>query len=160
MHSLLLPIYVISVAICTFLIATIRPAAAQVPNAACPANTLLFGYGESYGCIKKGTSEVTVKCFRMKSCPSGWKGAGLPDEKGDICCPPPPAPKEQSLEEMLNEHYPNRTCYWDGTAPFCEGRCAKGYDAGYPSKDGKGMPAGFGSKCVSGMKVYCCKFGP
>jgi hypothetical protein len=138
------------------------PAAAQVPNAACPAGTLLFGYGDSAGCIKPGTNEVVVKCFRQKTCPSGWKGAGLPDDTGrDLCCLPPPPPKKQTLEEMLNEHYPNRTCMWDGTAPFCKGRCpAHLRDGQYASKDGKGMPPGFGEPCATGMKVYCCKFGP
>jgi hypothetical protein len=138
------------------------PASAQVPNAACPAGTLLFAYGDSAGCIKPGTNEVVVKCFRQKTCPSGWKGAGLPDERGlDLCCLPPAPPKKQTLEEMLNEHYPNRTCMWSGTAPFCKGRCpANLRDGQYASKDGKGMPPGFGKPCVTGMKVYCCKFGP
>ena len=27
------------------------------------------------------------------------------------------------LEEMLNKNYPNRTCRWDGEAPFCDGKC-------------------------------------
>ncbi|MGH6734950.1 MAG: hypothetical protein ACRECX_02565 [Methyloceanibacter sp.] len=146
------------------LIAAALPAAAQVPNKACPPGTLLFGYGDSYGCIKPGTNEVVVKCFRQKTCPSGWTGAGLPDDRGyDLCCvppAPPPPPKEDSLEEMLNKHHPNRTCMWDGTAPFCDGKCPPDLrDGQYPSKDGKGMPPGFGSKCVSGMKVYCCRFG-
>jgi len=57
-------------------------AAAQVPNQACPAGTLLFAYGDSAGCIKPGTNEVVVKCFRQKTCPSGWTGAGLPDDRG------------------------------------------------------------------------------
>ncbi len=60
---------------------------------------------------------------------------------------------------MLNEHYPNRTCVYDGEAPFCDGKCPPGYPHGYASKDGKGMPAGFGKPCITGMKVYCCKFG-
>jgi len=62
--------------------AAARPAAAQVPNQACPAGTLLFAYGDSAGCIKPGTNEVVVKCFRQKTCPSGWTGAGLPDDRG------------------------------------------------------------------------------
>lgn len=151
-----------SIALIVLLIALgATPAAAQVVNAACPDGTLLFGYGDSAGCIKPGTNEVVVKCFRQKTCPSGWKGAGLPDNRGlDLCCAPPPKPKKETLEEMLNRVYPNRTCYWDGSAPFCKGRCRPDFTAGYPSSDGKGMPAGFGAKCASGMKVYCCKFGP
>jgi hypothetical protein len=62
------------------------PAAPQVPNAACPSGTLLFGYGDSAGCIKPGTNEVVVKCFRQKTCSPGWKPAGLPDDRGyDLC---------------------------------------------------------------------------
>jgi hypothetical protein len=142
-------------------IAAATPAMSQVPNAACPAGTLLFGYGDSAGCIRPGTNEVVVKCFRQKPCPSGWKGTGVVDDSGrELCCPPPPPPKKDTLEEMLNKHYPNRTCYYDGTAPFCDGKCPTDYDGKYPSKDGKGMPPGFGKACVTGMKVYCCKFGP
>jgi hypothetical protein len=154
------PILLICVTLIALVTLATMPASAQVKNAACPAGTLLFGYGATQGCIKPGTNEVVVKCFRMKNCPSGWKGAGILDDKGaDICCPPPPKPKQESLEEMLNRMHPNRSCYWAGTAPFCDGKCRRGYDAGYPSRDGKGMPAGFGAKCVSGSKVYCCKFG-
>lgn len=151
-------------AIAILLITAACPAAAQVPNKACPSGTLLFGYGDSAGCIRPGTNEVVTKCFRQKTCPSGWTGAGLPDDKGrDLCCvpPAPPAPpKQDSLEEMLNKHHPNRTCRYEGTAPFCDGKCPSDLrDGQYPSKDGKGMPPGFGKKCVTGMKVYCCRFG-
>jgi hypothetical protein len=141
---------------------TAAPAASQVVNPACPPGTLLFGYGDSAGCIKPGTNEVVVKCFRQKTCPSGWKPAGVLDDSGrDLCCPPPAPPKKETLEEMLNKHYPNRTCMWDGTAPFCDGKCPSDLrDGQYPSKDGKAMPAGFGKPCVTGMKVYCCRFGP
>jgi hypothetical protein len=61
---------------------------------------------------------------------------------------------------MLNKIAPNRTCVYDGEAPFCDGKCPPGYPHGYASKDGKGMPAGFGKPCITGLKVYCCKFGP
>jgi hypothetical protein len=143
------------------LFAAATPAAAQVPNAACPAGTLLFGYGDSAGCVKPGTNEVVIKCFYQNTCSSGWKGSGVTNDKGyELCCPPPPPRKQQTLEEMLNEHYPNRTCMWDGTAPFCKGRCpANLRDGQYPSKNGKGMPPGFGEPCATGMKVYCCRFG-
>lgn len=141
--------------------AAMTPASAQIKNRACPGDTLLFGYGDQYGCVRPGSNEKVISCFRQKTCPSGWTGAGIVDDRGhDICCPPLPKPKQESLEEMLDRVYPNRTCFWDGTAPFCEGKCPSDYPAKYPSKDGRGMPSGFGKKCITGMKVYCCKFGP
>lgn len=149
------------VALSMLMAVAVLPVAAQVPNKACPAGTLLFAYGDSAGCIKPGTNEVVVKCFRQKSCPSGWTGADLPDDRGyDLCCVPPAPPKQDSLEEMLNKNYPNRTCRWVGEAPACNGKCPRDLPHGYPSKDGKGMPPGFGKPCWTGMKVYCCRFGP
>jgi len=38
-----------------------------------------------------------------------------------------------------------RSCYWDGSSPFCAGRCARGYQTvGYKA-------------CFSGFKVKCCE---
>jgi len=134
-----------------------RNGTCYVFNKACPPGTVLFGYGGEAACIDPETKEVVVRCFRQKTCPSGWKGAGLPDDQGfDLCCLPR---KKDTLEEMLNKHYPNRACLWVGTAPFCDGKCPPDYrDGRYPSKDGKGMPSGFGKPCITGMKVYCCRF--
>ncbi|MEZ5787291.1 MAG: hypothetical protein R3D62_12685 [Xanthobacteraceae bacterium] len=36
-------------------------------------------------------------------------------------------------------------CYWDGTSPFCEGRCRAGFVI-------RGQKA-----CFSGWKVKCCE---
>jgi hypothetical protein len=46
---------------------------------------------------------------------------------------------------------PGRTCRWDGTAPFCKGRCRSGEISSTP-------PPGVssGKRCLSGSKVYCC----
>ena len=97
------------IAFCIVLIGATLDAGAQVPNKACPKGTLLFAYGDSAGCIKPGTNEVVVKCFRQKTCPSGWNGAGLPDDRGyELCCLAPAPPKQDSLEEMLNKNYPNQ----------------------------------------------------
>lgn len=137
------------------------PATPQVKNPACPAGSVLFAWEKAAGCIMPGTKAVVAKCFRQKKCPSGWKGAGLPDDKGrDLCCTPPAPPKKETLEEMLNRKYPNRTCRWVGTAPFCNGKCQPDAPHGYPNKNGRGMPPGFGATCATGTKVYCCKFGP
>ena len=53
---------------------------------------------------------------------------------------------------------PGSSCYWDGTAPACKGKCAADEitpqsasdadDARYP---------GFGASCITGVKTYCCK---
>jgi len=46
---------------------------------------------------------------------------------------------------------PGLTCRWDGTAPFCEGRCRGDEISSEP-------PAGSssGAGCVTGSKAYCC----
>jgi len=108
------------------------------PNCKCPPGTVASN-GTCRQC-EGGTAAINGKCVPL--------------------APPKPAPrKNQSLEEMLNEHYPNRTCRWDGEAPLCDGKCPPDLPHGYPSKDGKGMPPGFGEPCWTGSKVYCCRFG-
>jgi hypothetical protein len=47
-----------------------------------------------------------------------------------------------------------RTCRWDGTAPFCEGKCRPGEA---PSTPPQGSSSG--AACVTGSKVYCCTTG-
>jgi len=46
----------------------------------------------------------------------------------------------------------NRYCYWDGTAPFCEGHCPDDY-----YQDGNLSNCGDGKCCWMGVKVHCCK---
>jgi hypothetical protein len=41
-------------------------------------------------------------------------------------------------------------CFWDGTAPFCEGRCPVGYKVVQMSECGDGRC------CWTGWKVLCC----
>ncbi|KAI0665293.1 hypothetical protein C8Q70DRAFT_44250 [Cubamyces menziesii] len=44
-------------------------------------------------------------------------------------------------------------CYWDGVAPFCNGACPYGYiDCGRSYR-------GDGRRCVTGIKVWCCREG-
>jgi hypothetical protein len=38
-----------------------------------------------------------------------------------------------------------RQCHWDGSSPFCEGRCARGYQTVATKA------------CFSGFKVKCCE---
>jgi hypothetical protein len=40
-----------------------------------------------------------------------------------------------------------RNCYWDGTRPFCAGRCRPGFVR--LNREGSG--------CISGSRVYCCE---
>jgi hypothetical protein len=44
-------------------------------------------------------------------------------------------------------------CYWDGTAPLCNGSCREGYTECGSSKKGDG------EECLSGFKKRCCKGG-
>ena len=41
-------------------------------------------------------------------------------------------------------------CYWDGTAPYCQGRCPAGF-----REDGRSS-TGQGSSCWTGSKARCC----
>ncbi len=128
----------------------------EVPNKACPRDTLLFSYGGEAGCIDPKTKKVVVKCFRQKTCPSGWRGTGLRDERGlELCCMPPPEPVFGTTPD-----FDFLGCWWDGTAPFCEGRCPAGTLNKAVSRDGKGMgiyTKDFGKPCVTGFKVLCCE---
>jgi hypothetical protein len=47
-------------------------------------------------------------------------------------------------------HAANNACRWEGTAPFCDGKCDSGYTQTKTSK------VGDGKKCTTGHKVYCC----
>jgi hypothetical protein len=43
------------------------------------------------------------------------------------------------------------TCRWDGTAPFCSGRCRGGEE-----RIGRSV-RGDGAKCATGHKEHCCR---
>src|SRR5262249_20438219 len=47
------------------------------------------------------------------------------------------------------------SCRWDGTAPFCDGKCESFEHQGQPPDGGSA-----GRECASGSKVYCCYFPP
>jgi hypothetical protein len=64
-------------------------------------------------------------------CPIGW-GCG-----STRCIPPKRKPVQ----------YGN--CYWDGTGPFCAGRCRPGFVVQLR----RTVAAG----CVTGSQVYCCE---
>ena len=55
-----------------------------------------------------------------------------------------------SLEHETVNLPTDPNCYWDGTAPFCMGQCAEGYQVM------KEDPEGGGTRCWTGNKVYCC----
>lgn len=46
-----------------------------------------------------------------------------------------------------------KVCWWDGTAPFCDGSCDQ------PESEVSQPPdnSGYGASCWTGDKVYCCK---
>ncbi len=145
-----------SLALLLLAVTFVAPASGQVPNNACPRDTLLFAYGGEAGCIDPKTKQVVVKCFRQKTCPSGWRGADLRDERGlELCCMPPPKPVFGTTPD-----FDFLACRWDGTAPFCNGRCPQGTLNKALSKDGKGMgrfAEYFGKPCVTGFKALCCE---
>jgi len=52
-----------------------------------------------------------------------------------------------------NQMLATNGCYWDGTAPFCQGRCAQGWTEVERNKQGDGV------QCWKGSKARCCKHG-
>jgi Polyglycine hydrolase-like, structural repeat len=52
---------------------------------------------------------------------------------------------------------PGRICRWDGTAPFCDGKCRGDETETQPPN---GVAGGGGKECWSGSKVYCCTSTP
>ncbi|KAH8670409.1 hypothetical protein BGZ60DRAFT_407376 [Tricladium varicosporioides] len=44
-----------------------------------------------------------------------------------------------------------QTCYWEGTAPICKGKCKNGFEEVARTKCGDGQC------CVTGSKALCCK---
>jgi len=49
------------------------------------------------------------------------------------------------------------SCRWDGTSPFCAGKCLPGETEAGRSPGGAQNIAGFGAGCLTGTKAYCCK---
>ncbi|KAF9562509.1 hypothetical protein CPC08DRAFT_706711 [Agrocybe pediades] len=52
-----------------------------------------------------------------------------------------------------NQEAGDASCYYDGVAPFCAGRCPLGYNE--RNKDN----CGGGHCCWTGYKAYCCRDG-
>lgn len=95
------------------------------------------------GSCGAGESETT----RLSSMPDHWQDAnpgvqntnfGEPCWTGSkaLCCPAPRGSE----------------CRWDGSGPFCRGRCGAGEAERSPPP---GSSSGQG--CASGKKVYCCR---
>jgi hypothetical protein len=85
--------------------------------------------------------------FRAGDLPQHWKdanpvvqntnfGAACLTGTKVLCCPTPPG----------NE------CRWDGTAPFCAGRCGSGERQSQPPPGSTS-----GNPCLTGSKVFCCR---
>ena len=45
---------------------------------------------------------------------------------------------------------PTSSCIWEGTAPFCDGKCHPGFTQIQMDNCGNG------ACCIFGLKVYCC----
>ncbi|KAF9562442.1 hypothetical protein CPC08DRAFT_796744 [Agrocybe pediades] len=58
--------------------------------------------------------------------------------------------KGDLLEELSGGSAPVG-CYWDGTAPYCDGHCSPGYKSHGHDRCGDGFC------CWSGIKMLCCK---
>jgi len=52
------------------------------------------------------------------------------------------------LKAMADRH--KKGCFWDGTAPFCNGRCPNNF------KQIKVSKFGDGNVCLTGDKKFCC----
>lgn len=136
------------------------------PNCTCPSGTVLAN-GKCQACTGgKVASKGVCKC------PSGMAEAGGTCNRckggrvaiNNRCvCP-------AGTIEFRTNGGQDYTCYngtqivcrWRGTAPFCDGSCLGGEvyrGAGRSASDT--MPGtdagGFGSKCLSGSKFYCCR---
>jgi hypothetical protein len=53
-------------------------------------------------------------------------------------------------KKKANKKPAKKKCGWYGTAPFCKGKCPKGWKKKKSSKKGDGKP------CATGKKFYCC----
>jgi hypothetical protein len=108
------------------------------PNCQCPAKTVLKN-GTCQEC-EGGRVAIKGKC----ACP-----------KGTIAWP-------QDASDCVKGT--RVVCTWRGTAPGCDGSCEAGEEYGGASSSASGedwtgggrIPGGFGSKCWSGSKFYCC----
>jgi hypothetical protein len=123
------------IAFATFVIVSCVTAPA---SATCPAGSQFFAYGGAGGCVKPGSNEVVVKCFRNPSpCATGWSTEYAGDEKW--CCPPAGGGAKHLV------------CRVDGTSPFCHGTCREGEIVQRVGVDA-------GQKCLTGVKVLCCHY--
>jgi hypothetical protein len=113
-------------------------------DAACPAGSQFFGYGGDYGCVMPGeTPTVVAKCWKgfQNPCSGAHCEGGWVDNERYCClavAPPKPPPSTQETFEAY---------YWDGTAPFCDGRCR-------PGEHGKRIST---KGCLTGRKIECCQ---
>ncbi|KAF4626429.1 hypothetical protein G7Y89_g11730 [Cudoniella acicularis] len=53
--------------------------------------------------------------------------------------------------EQQNDVGVYQTCYWEGSAPFCKGKCKNGFVETARTK------CGDGKCCATGSKALCCK---
>jgi hypothetical protein len=83
-----------------------------------------------------------------KTCVTGTKAMCCSES-----CPAmqfPQAARIQPQPHPRVEAEADGSCYWEGTAPFCDGSCSKGYNECGRSETGDG------ASCVTGSKAFCC----
>jgi hypothetical protein len=119
---------------------------------ACPPGTVFSGYkGNGYcAIIGKGKQSAAQCTIKKGACPAGTKRQhSNHDPKNDYCCPT--TSRFTKAPKVVQKPNWNESCSWFGTAPYCKGRCPRGYYSKGPvSKRGDGEP------CWTGYKVYCC----
>lgn len=93
-----------------------------------------------------------------QECGRSADGGGRTCVKGTkaMCCSQS-CPAMQLLEPARVQQAPEvevveavGSCYWEGTSPFCEGSCGRGYNECARSETGDG------ASCVTGSKAFCC----
>ena len=136
------------------------------PNCQCPAKTVLKD-----GTCQKCTSGQVAKDGQCQ-CPSGTV-FDVEDEKCRPCEGDKEVIKGKCACRFGTMEFPPNSdrcakgrqlrCRWDGTAPFCDGKCSRGeiqlertYDQNHVLDQSH---TGFGKACSSGNKVYCCRPG-
>lgn len=109
-------------------------------------------------CIRRACRTVYSDCVRRQNPrrqPADWIRRHCSGQlafcqnqcRREFSGPPggPPLRPPPSLRPPSPPRYGN--CYWDGSRPFCAGRCRPGYVR--MRREGSG--------CVSGARVYCCE---
>jgi hypothetical protein len=128
---------------------------------ACPKGTRYSPYAKNCYTGTVSDLKIWVKCTRHRlRCPDGKVRQEVLDKGNVICCGT--TSDKYKFEPVFGEgpEFAFLACYWNGTAPFCDGSCKRGEIAKSASKDGRNtgkFRRSFGEPCVSGLKHLCCQ---